>query len=66
MNFCTVWKLQDFSVTQILREITFGESSNFKNAVFAVLGVLNFVNLVDFGFLKVQKLIKTQIQTLNV
>ena len=40
----TVWKFQDFSVTQILREIIFAQSTTSKTAVFAILGALNFVN----------------------
>ena len=31
-----VWKFQDFSVTQILREINFGESRSSKFAFFAI------------------------------
>ena len=39
----TFWKVQDFSVTQILREINFGESM-------AILkGPLNLVKLVNFS-----------------
>ena len=30
----TVWNLTDFSVTQILREINFGESRSCKTAIF--------------------------------
>ena len=30
----TMWKFQDFSVIQILREITFGDSRNSKIAIF--------------------------------
>ena len=33
---CTVWKFQDFSVIQILREINFGDSRSSKIAVFAI------------------------------
>jgi len=33
-----VWKNQDFSIFQILREINFGESRSFKTAVFCNLG----------------------------
>ena len=44
----------------------FGESRSCKNAVFAILGALNFVNLVDLRLQKVQRLIKTQIQTLKI
>ena len=39
----TVWKVYDFSITQILREINFLESRSSKPAVFAILGALNFV-----------------------
>ena len=47
----TVWKFQDFSVIQILREFSFGES---KTAVFASFRALNFVNLLTFSFQKCQ------------
>ena len=51
----TVWKFQDFSVIQILREISVEESECYKTAgVFAILGALNFVDMVNFSFLKVQ------------
>ena len=53
----TVWKFQDFSITQILREINFEESGSAKNAVFAILGAVNFVHLVIISLLKVQKLL---------
>ena len=58
------WKFQDFSVTQILREINFGESRTSKMAVFAILGALNFVNLENLGIQKVQKFMKIKIQGL--
>ena len=51
----TMWKFQDFSVTQILREIIFGESKSCKIAVFTISGALNFVILVNFSPIKVQK-----------
>ena len=54
----TVWKFQDFSVTQVLREINFGEPRSIKTAIFAVLGALNFVDLVDFSLPKEQKFLK--------
>ena len=41
-----MWKFHDFSVTQILREINFGEFRRLKSAIFAILGALNFVYLV--------------------
>ena len=42
-----VWKSKDFSIRQILREIKFGDSKSAKTAVFAILGAVNFVNLVN-------------------
>ena len=60
--FFTVWKFQDFSITQILREINFEDSRSGKTAFFAFLGatnhIINFVNLVNFSLQKVQKFIK--------
>ena len=38
----TVWKFKNFSITQILREINFGEFKSAKSAVFAILEALNF------------------------
>ena len=56
-EFYTVCKFKDFPMIQILREINFGESRGSKTAVFAILGSLNFVNLLNFRLHKVQKLI---------
>jgi len=42
-DFSTVWKFQDVSVIQILREINFRESRSSKTAIF---GALRFINLV--------------------
>ena len=39
----TVWKLKDFSVIQILREINFGQSRSSKTAIFAILGALKML-----------------------
>ena len=36
----TVWKFHDFSITQILREITFGGCKCSKNAIFAIAAAL--------------------------
>ena len=41
-----MWKDQKFSVTQISREINFGESISSKFAIFAIFRALNFVSLV--------------------
>ena len=43
-----VWRIQDFSVNQILREINFGEYRRSKTVVFANLGALHCDNLVYF------------------
>ena len=55
-------KFQDFSVTQILREINFGEFRSSKNAIFAIFGTPNFIDLVNFSLQKVQKFMKIKIQ----
>ena len=60
----TVWKFQDFPVTQILHEINFGESRSPKTAYFSILGALNFVNLVNFSLKKVPNFIAIKIQSL--
>ena len=60
----TVWKYHYFSITQILREINLGESRSAKNAVFAILGALKLVDLMNFSLQKVQKCIEVKIQSL--
>ena len=40
----TVWKFQDFSVIQILREINLGESRSSETAILTIFRVLNFAN----------------------
>ena len=60
----TVCKIHNFSVTQILREINFGESSSCKTAVLPNSWALNFVNLVNISLQKVQKFIKITIHSL--
>ena len=45
-------KCQEFSITQILREINFEDSGRLKNAVFATLGALDSVDLTNFGLKK--------------
>ena len=62
----TLWKFHDFSIAQILREINFGESRSSKTAVFAILGAVNFVDLVKFSLQKVQKFIRIKIQSLSI
>ena len=41
-NLNTVWKLHDFSITQILREINFEDSRSAKSAILTDLEALNF------------------------
>ena len=45
----TAWKFQDFSVIQILREISFGESLSYKPAGFAIFGGLTSVDLINLS-----------------
>ena len=56
-----MWKFQDFAAIQILREVKIGEFRSSKTAIFAILGALKFVNLVDFSLQKVQAIIRNQI-----
>ena len=62
----TVWKFQDSSVIQILREIKIGESRNSKTTIFAIFEALNFVCWVNFSLHKVQKFMKIKIQGLSM
>ena len=39
----TVWKFQDFSVTQILREINFGNYWSFESTNYCIFKALNFI-----------------------
>ena len=50
----TVWKVHDFSITQILREINFGDSTSAKSAILTHLDVLNFAFYETVHFLKVE------------
>ena len=40
----TEWKVLNFPVTQILREINYGEFASSKIAIYTILRALNFVN----------------------
>ena len=55
-----VWNFQDFSTLQVLCEFNFGIFRSFKATIFAILGALNFVNLVNFSLSNEQKLIKSK------
>ena len=56
----TMWKFQDFSITQILREINFEDSRMAKTAIFAILRAVNFVQMVNFSLKKSTKIHKNQ------
>ena len=49
-----MWKYHDFSVTRILREIKFGGFRSSKINIFAILGALFVVNLVDLSAQKIK------------
>ena len=61
-----MWKFQNFSIIHILREINVAVGRSSKTAIFAILGALNFVNLVAFQPSKMQKLIKFKTQRLEI
>ena len=45
MNIFTVWKFHDFSITQILREINFGDPTSAKSVILTHVEALNFGSL---------------------
>ena len=49
-----MWKFHDFSITQILREINFGDFTSAKSAILANLGALNFDLYEVLHFLKAE------------
>ena len=55
INVAHKWKFQDFSVTQILREINFEEPRNSKTANFIISGAKIIVIFINFSLQKVQK-----------
>ena len=62
----TVWKFHDFSIPQILCQINFEDPRSAKTAIFANLGAVNFVDLINFSLQKVQKFTKMKIQSLKM
>ena len=56
----TVWKFQDFSSTQILRDIYFGESRSSTTAILTYSEALNF----DF-FYQFLHILKAEIDQIN-
>ena len=49
-----MWLFHEFSITQILREINFGDSRSAKSAVVTHLEVLNFAFYENLHFLKAE------------
>ena len=49
-----MWKFHDFSITQILREISFGDCRSAKSAILTQLEVLNFAFYEILHFLKAE------------
>ena len=49
-----MWKFHDFSITQILREIKFADSSSAKSAISSPLEALNFDFYEFLHFLKAE------------
>ena len=54
-----MWKFQDFSGIQILREINFWDSRSAKSAIFTHLKALNF------GFYEFLHFLKSEIYQIN-
>ena len=50
----TLWILQNFSVTQVLREINFGDFRSAKFAILTHLQALNFDFMIFLHFLKAE------------
>ena len=60
-SISTVWTFQDFSITNILREINFGGSRRSKTAISAILGAQNLVDFFSkFQLSKSAKIPKNQ------
>ena len=49
-----MWKFHDFSITQILREINFGDSRSAKSAILTHLEALKFDFLEFLHFMKAE------------
>ena len=53
LNF-PVWKFQDFSITQILREINFGDFRTTKSSILTYFEAMNFDFYAFLHFLKAE------------
>ena len=60
-----MWKFQDISATQILREINFGQFEAPKTAILTIWAALNFEFLVLFYIFKHEIFLKIKIQRLQ-
>ena len=65
-NLLTVWRFQEFSVTQILREINFGDSRSVKSAILTHLKALNFDFCAFLHFPKTEIHQINKIQSLKI
>ena len=54
-----MWEFHDFSITQILREIKFGDLKSSKSAIFTHLEALKF------DFCEFEDFLKTEIDQIN-
>ena len=61
----TMWKFQDFSASQILREINFGPIEDPKTAILTIWAALNYKILDIFDIFKFEIFIKIKIQSLQ-
>ena len=52
----TLWKFQNFVITQVLREINLGDSTNPKSAIFEVL---------NFAFYEILHFLEAEIYQIN-
>ena len=62
-----MWKIQHLSVTQILREINFGEFASSKTAVYPIFRAVNVCSFCNFQAPKSAKIKKIpNLESLNV
>ena len=59
-----MWKINDFSVTQIFRENNFGDFRSAKSAIPTHLEALKMIILVNFSLQKMQKFLEITIENL--
>ena len=60
-----VWKLHNFHVTQILREINFRNSRSAKSAIFAIIEALNFDFLEFWPFWRLKTTIRSKLESVK-